>query len=264
MSTPKTHTISKQELQSTSHQKAISFSEREQEVYRKAVSALTRSSLPFALGGAIALNAYTGLWRGTKDIDIFISHRDVEQATKALEEAGFTIKVEFTHWLIKAYIDDLFIDLIFGNDNGELVVEREHVQGGRCIDFLGHKVNILPPEEIIASKCFVAVRHRFDGHDIAHIILALQGNIDWNKVVERLGRHRTLLLWHLILFSYVYPGYRHLIPKDIMWSLIQELFETQGESKACNGVFIDPFSYNVDVESWGFIDCRKIKIARNV
>ena len=45
--------------------------------YRRALMALTRSALPFLVGGAYALEHYTTIARWTKDLDIFVLPGDV-------------------------------------------------------------------------------------------------------------------------------------------------------------------------------------------
>jgi hypothetical protein len=41
------------------------------------------------LGGALALNTYTGIWRDTKDLDVFVPERRVARVLDALQRAGF-------------------------------------------------------------------------------------------------------------------------------------------------------------------------------
>ncbi len=45
------------------------------------------------LGGALALNAYTGIWRDTKDLDVFVTEKTVPRVLDVLEEAGFETEV---------------------------------------------------------------------------------------------------------------------------------------------------------------------------
>lgn len=48
------------------------FGTEASKVYGEALEALDRSGIRYMLGGALALNAYTGIWRDTKDLDVFV------------------------------------------------------------------------------------------------------------------------------------------------------------------------------------------------
>ena len=67
------------------------------------------------LGGALALYAYAGIWRDTKDIDVFVLGRDVAEA---LGRVGFETEILELHWLAKAWKGGLFVDIIHANDSG--------------------------------------------------------------------------------------------------------------------------------------------------
>jgi hypothetical protein len=83
---------------------------------------------------------------------------------------------------------------------------------------------MLRPEETIATKAYVANRDRFDGADILHIIHALQGEVDWRRTEDLLGGDEEILLWHLVLFAFVYPMHRDWLPRE----LLRRAFERDG------------------------------------
>src|SRR5918997_2257062 len=68
-------------------QKEPSFGAEEDEVYGEALDALNRAGIRYMLGGTVALNAYTGLWRETKDLDIFVLEKEVTRVLDTLEAA---------------------------------------------------------------------------------------------------------------------------------------------------------------------------------
>src|SRR5207248_8089749 len=92
--------------------------------YRSAMRALVGAEVPFLVGGAFALERYTGITRYTKDFDIFVRPAHVTQALAALEDAGYRSEMTFAHWLGKAYCDELFVDVIFSSGNGEATVDN--------------------------------------------------------------------------------------------------------------------------------------------
>ena len=46
------------------------------DVYREALICLQEAKIPFLVGGAFALESYTGLVRRTKDLDLFVRPAD--------------------------------------------------------------------------------------------------------------------------------------------------------------------------------------------
>src|SRR4051794_34884992 len=75
--------------------------------YRRAMEALDAARVPFLVGGAFALERYTGITRYTKDFDVFVRPRNTTLALATLEEAGYRTELTFPHWLGKAYCGDL-------------------------------------------------------------------------------------------------------------------------------------------------------------
>lgn len=60
-------------------------------IYKAAIRAVRAQEIQFALGGAFALAGYTGRWRNTKDLDLYLQPKDREPAIQALHSAGFII-----------------------------------------------------------------------------------------------------------------------------------------------------------------------------
>ena len=73
-------------------------------------------------------------------------------------------------------------------------------------------VQIAPAEETIWSKAFVMERERFDGADVAHLILGHGDKLDWQRLLERFGPHWRVLLAHLVLFGFIFPSARSRVP----------------------------------------------------
>jgi hypothetical protein len=194
--------------------------------YRSAMQALKGADIPFLVGGAFALEPYTGIKRYTKDFDIFVRAEHVTRALAALEEAGYRSELTFPHWLGKAYCGDFFVDIIFGSGNGEAKVDEMWFEHAVQANVLGIPTLIYPPEEAIWSKSFVMERERYDGADIAHLIRACAADLDWHRLLSRYGSKWRLLFSYLILFGFIYPGERDKIPAWLMQELMGRL---QGE-----------------------------------
>lgn len=210
------------------------------------------------MAGAIAHHAYTGIWRDTNDLDIFLRARDVKTALDAMADAGFETRVENGIWIAKAFWNGFLVDLIFDMRNGLMPVTDDWFETGNAAEIAGVETRLISLEELIAAKVYIALRLRFDGADIVHLIRSARGNIDWQRVLKRLGGNRPLLLWHFILFDYVYPGHSAYLPRDLVESLYQEMREGWSSAPedefAFRGSVLDPYSFSVDIEEWGYRD----------
>src|SRR5256885_16546155 len=58
-------------------------------LYKQAIQAVRRAGISFLVGGGFGLAAYTGRWRNTKDMDLYIVPGDRERTIQALTEEGF-------------------------------------------------------------------------------------------------------------------------------------------------------------------------------
>ena len=78
--------------------------------------------------------------------------------------------------------------------------------------------------------------------------------------MARFGTHWRVLLSHLILFGFIYPGERSLVPsslvKELMNRLHAELDVPTRDSKVCQGTLLSREQYLVDVDEWGYEDAR--------
>ena len=228
-------------------------------VYVDALSALRQGGVEFLIGGAHALAPYTGVVRDTKDLDVFLRKEDCEPALAVLGEAGFATELTFPHWLGKAYAGDRFIDLIFGSGNGVAIVDDLWFAHARPGQVLGVPVRLCPAEEMIWSKAFIMERERFDGADVAHLILACGRDLDWRRLLGRFGRRWRVLLSHLILFGFIYPGERTIVPDAVMAHLLRRLDRERAgpeDARVCDGTLLSREQYLVDVAARGYADGR--------
>jgi hypothetical protein len=173
-------------------------------MFRETLMLLNRCRVPYAVSGAFALQVHTGIWRFTKDIDLFLAPEDLPAAIRCLQKNGFRCQVKDPVWLHKAHRDGFFVDLITGMSNAVITVERSWIENARPTMILDVRARVLAAEELLASKLFVLRRERFDGADIAHIVYASQGNLDWERVFELVKEHWEILLFALVLYRYVY------------------------------------------------------------
>jgi hypothetical protein len=229
--------------------------------YVEVLAALRDARVPFLVGGACALEHYTGLYRNTKDLDLFLQRRDLEAAFDALHEIGCHTEITFPHWLGKALRDGDLVDLIFSSGNGVAAVDDEWFANATPGRVLGRKAFFCPVEEMIWSKAFIMERERFDGADVAHLLRARASDISWDRLLRRFGgRHWPVLLAHLLLFGFIYPGERDRIPRAVMRELLGRVARSEGEPAGeaglCRGTLLSRAQYLVDIEEWGLRDAR--------
>jgi hypothetical protein len=237
------------------------LSPEQKKVYQQAIKILNKSGVEYAIGAAFARYAYTRVWRHTKDLDVYVRPQDLKATLDAFKEAEFGTEIRDRHWLAKTWKGEHFIDLLFGTGHGQLPVNDESFSGTVQAEVLGVPTYLIPIEEVIASDAYIVGRNRFDGGEIVHLIRSSEGNIDWNRIVDRLGENRQLLLWHLLLFDFIYPGHSDYLPQDLMAKLFKEVRkrwkDNHTDPQAFRGTLLDPFYYQVDIEDWGYEDRRK-------
>jgi hypothetical protein len=231
--------------------------------YLDVMQTLNRAGVEYLVGGAYALAYYTGIIRHTKDYDIFVRPQDAQRTLDALKAAGCETEMTFPHWLGKAYRGDDFCDVIFSSGNGVCRVDDlwfEHAVPARV---LGETVRLMPAEEMIWSKSFVVERERYDGADICHLLLARGDRLDWERLLTHFGSHWRVLLSHLVLFGFVYPGEHVKVPDAVMQELLlrlqEELADPETDERLCQGTLLSRVQYLKDIQDWGFRDARLVE-----
>ena len=231
-----------------------------QSIYRSALQDVQRSGVPFLVGGAFALEIYTGVVRRTKDLDIFVLREDVDGLMRFLAAARYETEIRFPHWISKAHKGGHVIDIIFGSGNGICAVDQKWFGAAPTATIMGERVRLVPAEEMIWSKAFIMERDRYDGADIAHLLHARSESLDWGRLLWRFDRHWRVLFSHLVLFGFVYPGRRLQIPHWLMRELIQRLgIEMQtlsSDRDVCQGTLLSWEQYLDHIERGDYKDAR--------
>src|SRR6266568_4318896 len=207
----------------------------EQDFYCHTLTIFERAGLEALVGGAYAFGRYTGIERHTKDLDIFVRPRDFTKTLKALKQAGYATDIPFPHWLGKAHCGEYFVDVIHSSGNGVAVVDDEWFEHAPRDAIFDLPVSLCPREEMIWSKAFIQERERFDGADVA-----------------------------LVLIGFIYPSQRHRLPDWVMHELMRRLdLETSSpisetSERICRGTLLSRQQYLIDTERWGQRDARSL------
>lgn len=226
--------------------------------YVEGLKLLARSNIPFLLSGTFAVAAFTGIQRPTKDLDIFCKAGDYPRILQFFTEAGFETSVEDERWLARVIQGRYFFDVIFSSKTAAIAITDEWFEDAPEIEVYGTKVRITKPTDLIWSKIFVQDRYRYDGADVAHVILKQHERIDWKKLLAHMELSWEVLLSHLISFRYIYPSERDLIPRWVMDELIERLRVHMDmpapHVKVCRGRLFSPRDYLPDITEWGYAD----------
>lgn len=226
--------------------------------YAESLKLLTESRIPFLLSGTYAVTAYTGIVRPTKDLDVFCKTGDYPRILAFFQDRGYRADVEDERWIAKVWCDNHFFDVIFAMSNGTAPITDEWFEGGETIKVYGTEARITPPTQLILSKMFIQDRYRYDGADVAHVILRAHDKIDWKLLLRYTEPYWEVLLTHLLNFRFIYPTERDVIPRWVMEELTGRLHAQVGlpaaRVKVCRGRLFSPRDYVTDITEWGFAD----------
>ena len=226
--------------------------------YSEVLQLMAASDIPFLVSGTYALASYTGIDRPTKDVDVFAKAGDALKMLHVFKSHGFDVEIVDERWLARITRGELFVDVIYNMPTVTTHVTDEWFTNAPKAELFGASVRLVPPTQFIWSKIFVADHHRFDGADVAHMILKRHEEIDWRQLLSHMELYWEVLLIALLNFRFIYPSERDVIPTWLMDELLERLrdqADVKGPSKkVCRGRIFSPRDYAVDVERWGFSD----------
>src|SRR5688572_5658432 len=170
---------------------ARAIPEEQWAVYRDAIRATRRTGGRFVVGGAFGLAHYTGRWRNTKDLDLFVLPSEKDKVIDALTKAGFEDyypRLAYDRgWIYRAVRDDTIVDTIWQTPNRRSEVDEEWFTRSRKVVLRVEKLEVLPAEELLVIKLFVIQRDRCDWPDLLNLLYSTGHRLDWPHVLKRLG-----------------------------------------------------------------------------
>ena len=226
--------------------------------YVESLRLLNESGVPFLLSGTYALSCFTGIVRPTKDLDVFCKPSDAPKILAFFKARGYDIEVEDERWIGKVWKGEHFFDVIFNISSASIPITDEWFQNVYEAEVYGTCVRITPPTEFVLSKVFLQTRYRYDGADVAHVILKKHGEIDWQRLLNAMELYWEVLLIQILNFRFIYPTERDLIPRWLFDELVERI-KAQAELppagiRICRGRLLSPTDFVVDVSEWGFAD----------
>jgi hypothetical protein len=225
--------------------------------YKEALELLNGSGANYMLGGAFALFHYTGIYRDTKDLDVFCKSSEYPKILRFFADNGYRTELTDVRWLAKVFKNEYYIDIIFDTTNNICRVDDLWYTHAVKAQFKGSEILLVAPEELIWCKIYVQNRERFDGADVNHLILRVGKKLDWKRILFHMEQHWHLLLAQLIIFQFVYPAeYHEIIPKwlfDDLMARAHEQYDLPSPlEKVCRGPIIDQTQYSIDIKEWDY------------
>lgn len=185
-------------------------------IYRRVIQAARREGVPFAIGGAFAFGAYTGQWRNTKDLDLYVLPRDRHAMIDVLVRNGLSDYYSSLpydrRWIYRGIANGTIVDVIWSMANQRAQVDETWIAGGREVALNGESVRAIPAEELIWAKMYVLQRDRCDWPDVLNVIYAAGPGLNWGHLLDRVGEDWELLKSLLVLFSWLAPGRACVLP----------------------------------------------------
>jgi hypothetical protein len=147
-----------------------------------AVSALRQAEIPFLLAGSLAVWARGGP-EPQKDLDLMVRPQHADAAQQALVAAGMRGERPPEEWLLKAWNDDVLVDIIFGPSGLEL--NDEVFARGETIPILAVATPVMALEDVLVTKLRALDEHALDYGHLVAIARSLREQIDWESLWAR-------------------------------------------------------------------------------
>jgi hypothetical protein len=184
-------------------------------VYGKVMLEAQRRGLQFAIGGGFAAMTYTGRWRETKDIDLFLLERDKDEMIRVLGDSGLEDYYEREqyerHWIYRSYKEDIIVDVIWAMANRRAAIDEGWLQGPE-IEVRGERFRLVPAEETLWSKLYVLQHDRCDWPDGLSLLYSRGPDLNWQHLINRTGEDSPLLTGLLSVFAWLCPGRARELP----------------------------------------------------
>jgi hypothetical protein len=151
-------------------------------VLKKAVGVLGRAGIPYALAGSMATWSLGGP-PSQHDVDVVLLEADAERALEALEAAGFQSEYPPEHWLVKAYHDDVLVDLIW--EPMGLPITEEVLGAARIVNVDGMPLPVLAPTDVLTSKLLALNEGHLDFEGLLAMVRGVREQVDWPELRRR-------------------------------------------------------------------------------
>jgi len=201
---------------------AADFHDPAWNIYEAVIDAAQAAQVPFALGGAFGLATYTGTWRDTKDLDLFVLPRDRRRMIALVTRTGLTDYYERVpydrRWIYRAIGDEVIVDTIWAMANRRSKVDDWWFSGPEIL-MRGRTIRVVPAEAMLWDKLYIMQRERCDWPDIMNLLYRQGASLEWRTLLDRLGDDVALLTGALSVFRWLSPGMARHFP-HWLWAAV--------------------------------------------
>ena len=194
------------------------------EVYRSVIRRARSRGIQFGLGGAFGYATYTGDWRNTKDLDLFVIPENRDAMIDVLLAEGLEDYYEQARydrrWIYRGYRADTIVDIIWAMANQRANVDQRWFDAARTVELRGETLLVIAPEELLWQKLYILQRDRCDWPDVLNLIYALGPLLDWEHLLGRLEHDRPLLASMLSLYGWLCPARAQSLP-EWLWERLR-------------------------------------------
>jgi predicted nucleotidyltransferase len=149
---------------------------------KRAGGALNEAGVPFVLGGGLACWA-RGAPKTEHDVDLLVKPEDAERAHEALARAGMRTETPPEGWLLKAYADDVLIDLIFDPHDGP--IDDGTFKRAEELEVQAMRMKVAALEDVLVQKLLALREQEPDFSSVLELARALREQVDWDEVRAR-------------------------------------------------------------------------------
>jgi hypothetical protein len=185
-------------------------------IYRQVFLRAREVNLHFAVGGAFALAFYTGLWRNTKDLDLYVLPEDRERMIQVLTDCGlsdyYNQAAYDRAWIYRSVRDGNIVDVIWAMANKLTMVDPVWLDHGSEGGLCGERLPLLAPEEMLWANLYIIQRDRSGWPDIFNLLSSAGPSLDWAHILERVATDSPLLASLLSAFAWLTPDRAAEIP----------------------------------------------------
>jgi hypothetical protein len=150
---------------------------------KEAAGVLQDAEIPFVLGGGLAAWARGGP-KTEHDVDFMLRPEDAEPALAAFDALGYRTERPPEGWLVKTWIDDVLVDLIYDPSDGPIT--NETIERADLLEVVALRIPVSPLEDVMTQKLLALTEQEPEYGAVLEIARALREQIDWEDV-----RHRT-------------------------------------------------------------------------
>jgi hypothetical protein len=149
---------------------------------KRAAAALRDADIEFAVGGGLAAWARGGP-PTEHDIDLVVREADARPALDALAAAGMRTEVPPEGWLVKAWDDDVLVDVIFRPT--ALAIDDAFFARCEVLNVHAVPMQVMCVDDLMTTKLWALTEHHLDYAPVLEYARALREQIHWPTVRAR-------------------------------------------------------------------------------